>query len=41
LTSGTVSVRVDRLAAGGLVERTPDPDRRRNVLVSLTPEGWS
>ena len=39
LTSGTVSVRVDRLAAGGLVERTPDPDRRRNVLVSLTPEG--
>jgi DNA-binding MarR family transcriptional regulator len=39
LTSGTVSVRVDRLIEAGLVERKPDPDQKRNVLVSLTAEG--
>jgi DNA-binding MarR family transcriptional regulator len=31
--------RVDRLAARGLVQRYPDPDDRRGVLVRLTPEG--
>ena len=31
--------RVDRLAARGLVERLPDPDDRRGVLVRLTAEG--
>jgi DNA-binding MarR family transcriptional regulator len=30
---------VDRLAARGLVERLPDPNDRRGVLVRLTPEG--
>ena len=31
--------RVDRLAARGLVERHPDPQDRRGVLVRLTGEG--
>ena len=39
LTPGTVSVRIDRLVDEGLVTREPDPDARRNVLVSLTPKG--
>jgi len=39
VTSGTMTNRVDRLAARGLVERHPDPADRRGVLVQLTPEG--
>jgi DNA-binding MarR family transcriptional regulator len=39
VTSGTMTNRVDRLAARGYVERYPDPDDRRGVLVRLTPEG--
>jgi DNA-binding MarR family transcriptional regulator len=39
LTPGTVSVRVDRLAEEGLVTRTPDPELRRNVLITLTDKG--
>ncbi len=39
VTSGTMTNRVDRLAARGLVGRTPDPHDRRGVLVRLTPEG--
>jgi DNA-binding MarR family transcriptional regulator len=39
LTSGTVSVRVDRLAEQGLVTRSPDPGDRRNTLVALTEAG--
>ncbi len=39
LTPGTVSVRVDRLAEKGLVARTPDPELRRNVLITLTDNG--
>lgn len=31
--------RVDRLATRGFVERYPDPEDRRGVLVRLTPEG--
>jgi DNA-binding MarR family transcriptional regulator len=30
---------IDALAAAGLVRRTPDPEDRRAVAVSLTPEG--
>ncbi|WP_067435566.1 MarR family winged helix-turn-helix transcriptional regulator [Nocardioides jensenii] len=41
VTSGTMTNRVDRLAARGLVERLPDPNDRRGVLVRLTPEGRS
>ena len=39
VTSGTMTNRVDRLAARGLVERLPDPHDRRGVLVQLTPDG--
>jgi DNA-binding MarR family transcriptional regulator len=39
VTSGTMTNRVDRLAARGLVERLPDPYDRRGVLVRLTPDG--
>jgi len=39
VTSGTMTNRVDRLAARGFVVRSPDPNDRRGVLVGLTPEG--
>jgi len=39
VTSGTMTNRVDRLAARGLVARHPDPGDRRGVLVRLTPAG--
>jgi DNA-binding MarR family transcriptional regulator len=39
VTSGTMTNRVDRLAARGLVVRGPDPSDRRGVKVALTPEG--
>ena len=41
VTSGTMTNRVDRLAARGLVDRLPDPGDRRGVLVRLTAEGKS
>lgn len=39
VTSGTMTNRVDRLTTRGYVERLPDPNDRRGVLVRLTPEG--
>jgi DNA-binding MarR family transcriptional regulator len=39
LTSGTISVRMDRLVAEGLVDRRPDPASARNTLISLTVRG--
>ncbi|MDQ2797888.1 MAG: MarR family transcriptional regulator [Actinomycetota bacterium] len=39
VTSGTMTNRVDRLAARGFVERSPDPSDRRGVIVSLTTSG--
>jgi DNA-binding MarR family transcriptional regulator len=39
VTSGTMTNRVDRLAARGFVERYPDPDDRRGVIVRLTADG--
>src|SRR5919107_3508836 len=39
VTSGTMTNRVDRLGARGLVERLPDPHDRRGVLVRLTAAG--
>lgn len=39
VTSGTMTNRIDRLAAAGLVERHPDPGDRRGVLVRLTELG--
>src|SRR4051812_31562618 len=39
LTSGTISVRMDRLVAEGLVHRETDPEDRRNVRITLTAAG--
>lgn len=39
LTSGTVSVRVERLSARGLARRSPDPADQRGSLVTLTDAG--
>lgn len=39
LTSGTISVRIDRLVSQGLAERKADPDSRRSTLVALTAAG--
>ena len=39
VTSGTMTNRIDRLAAAGLVRRHPDPQDKRGVLVALTAEG--
>ena len=39
VTSGTMTNRVDRLAARGLVERQPAPNDRRGVIVRLTTDG--
>lgn len=41
VTSGTMTNRVDRLAARGYVERHPDPTDRRGVIVRLTPSGMA
>ena len=41
MTSAGMTRTLDRLEAAGLVERTPNPDDRRSVLVGLTSEGWS
>jgi DNA-binding MarR family transcriptional regulator len=39
LTSGTISVRIDRLVDAGLVTRRADPESRRNTLIALTERG--
>jgi DNA-binding MarR family transcriptional regulator len=39
VSSGTMTNRVDRLAARGLVSRRTDPRDGRGILVSLTDEG--
>lgn len=39
VTSGTMTNRVDRLVAKGLVVRMPDPEDRRGVQVELTSAG--
>ncbi|MFC4050265.1 MarR family winged helix-turn-helix transcriptional regulator [Actinomadura syzygii] len=39
VTSGTMTNRIDRLAAAGLVERHPDPQDKRGVQVRLTTAG--
>ena len=39
LTSSGTTKRLDRLERAGLVERTPDPDDRRGVIITLTEAG--
>jgi DNA-binding MarR family transcriptional regulator len=39
VTSGTMTNRIDRLAAADLVRREPDPSDKRGVLVTLTGRG--
>jgi len=39
LTSGTISLRMNRLVEEGLVERQGDPASRRNTLITLTGRG--
>lgn len=39
LSSGGTTKRVDRLEDAGLIERLPDPNDRRGVLIRLTPAG--
>ena len=39
LTSGTISVRIDRLVEEGLVLRQTDPEAKRNALITLTERG--
>jgi DNA-binding MarR family transcriptional regulator len=39
VTSGTMTNRIDRLEARGLVQRRPHPDDRRGVQVRLTTQG--
>ena len=39
LTSSGTTKRLDRLERAGLVERAPDPDDRRGVLITLTEAG--
>ncbi len=39
LSSGAMTNRIDRLEERDLVQREPDPEDRRGVLVKLTPAG--
>jgi DNA-binding MarR family transcriptional regulator len=39
VTSGAITSRLDRLERSGLIERRPDPNDRRGVLVLLTLAG--
>lgn len=39
ITSGGMTKRLDRLESAGLIQRHPDPDDRRGVLITLTTEG--
>lgn len=41
VTSGTMTNRIDRLTERGLVQRRPDPEDRRGVLVQITADGRS
>ncbi|WP_372872099.1 MarR family winged helix-turn-helix transcriptional regulator [Shewanella sp.] len=39
ISTGTLTVRVDKLASDGLVDRIANPQDRRSLLISLTKHG--
>ncbi|MFC9971156.1 MarR family winged helix-turn-helix transcriptional regulator [Spirillospora sp. NPDC127200] len=39
VTTGAITLRVDRMAAKGLVDRVPDATDRRSIKIRLTPRG--
>ncbi len=39
ITSGTITNRLDHLEKAGLITRSPNPDDRRGIVVSLTRKG--
>lgn len=39
LSSGAVTNLIDRLVAAGLVQRAPNPNDRRSLMLNLTPAG--
>lgn len=41
LTSGSITTAVQRLERQGCVQRSPDPEDGRKVVIELTPEGRS
>jgi len=41
VTSGTMTNRIDKLVAAGLVERTPNPEDGRGFLIGLSGKGFS
>jgi DNA-binding MarR family transcriptional regulator len=41
LTSSGTTKRLDRLERAGLIARTPDPNDRRGVLITLTDAGYA
>lgn len=41
ITSGTMTNRVDQLVKAGLVKREQNPEDRRGMIISLTPQGFA
>lgn len=39
VTSGTITYRLDSLQKSGLIERMPDPQDRRSIVIQLTTKG--
>jgi DNA-binding MarR family transcriptional regulator len=41
ITSAGMTRTLDRLASAGYVERFPNPEDRRSILIGLTEKGWA
>lgn len=41
ITSAGMTRTLDRLASAGYVERSPNPEDRRSILIGLTEKGWA